>query len=84
MHEINSSVYFLHHKLSQNDSQHILFNRMGIRSKDKRDIYYRLAKEQGWRNGFLICTKSNLTIKFLKKPQQSSVSVQAVTDRRAI
>jgi len=26
-----------------------LSNRMGIRSKDKRDIYYRLAKEQGWR-----------------------------------
>jgi len=23
--------------------------RMGKTSKDKRDIYYRLAKEQGWR-----------------------------------
>jgi tRNA (cytidine32/guanosine34-2'-O)-methyltransferase len=26
----------------------LLFN-MGRTSKDKRDIYYRLAKEQGWR-----------------------------------
>ena len=28
------------------DCSHI---RMGKSSKDKRDIYYRLAKEQGWR-----------------------------------
>ena len=27
----------------------ILSLRMGKTSKDKRDIYYRLAKEQGWR-----------------------------------
>lgn len=26
-----------------------LSNKMGKTSKDKRDIYYRLAKEEGWR-----------------------------------
>lgn len=27
----------------------LLLFRMGRQSKDKRDIYYRFAKEQGWR-----------------------------------
>jgi len=27
----------------------ILFEAMGRSSKDKRDVYYRLAKEEGWR-----------------------------------
>ena len=29
--------------------KYYLFQEMGKTSKDKRDIYYRLAKEEGWR-----------------------------------
>lgn len=36
-------------KLNNKYQSVVLFTEMGKSSKDKRDVYYRLAKEEGWR-----------------------------------
>lgn len=83
-HLLNTDFIKPSHKESDTNSRVCVWRSevsMGRSSKDKRDIYYRLAKEEGWR-ARQVSTELWICVQLLAAGVRSSVGSSEVRSRR--